>query len=687
MAKYQDVEGPESMGGISTPYGSNEGYWGGQRGGVHAEFYTDENGVKRHRYVTKEGGSEIDARDYRNRGAAAAQRSAYQGDYSGFDQAGRGFEYGQGQARQAMDLQRSAAEGRAPSAAEIAGRAAIGQSLDAQMAAGASARGGPLAQAAATRAAQANAAAFRQQAVQGIQAGRANEMAQARGAYAGTSLQYGQNQLGQQQSQLGKTQQQLAAEMEQRRLNQQAEQYYESKRFDTKSAGLAADFARRGQLFNEASFDRSEDRADDQFEFNRWNESIKRGTEMGGSLGTSDTRAKNVLVPAGKSDSPWFQDEDEAPDIQRSDPYEPEMNAMLDDRERQGGHQRAASWLDHYIEKEQAPAPRAAAPAKPPMSYEFGWGDTGREDEERGQAPGTADFEKYAYSDKEAKDLAYARGREDGVKAGVENAEKLRALAALSRKQEARAVGHMKPPPRPSDRDYEMYQEIAHQQKKRSDALAAGRPVVPATELGRASSGVTVSRPAPAPSPAPVEPPQMEASLIRSDEDAKERTIDLDEEERTVDLDKPEFDQRETSKGLWFHRGTREENKRDLRNFQDKAGASADSDIAGMRASLEAGPSVKPDRGSLVELQKDANRRMESAPYTYKDGFVPPEQERGEMNFGPMAQELEKNPLTATTVKKDARGMRLVDMHKLVKTQAGSIASLQKQIDELRGAQ
>jgi hypothetical protein len=93
------------------------------------------------------------------------------------------------------------------------------------------------------------------------------------------------------------------------------------------------------------------------------------------------------------------------------------------------------------------------------------------------------------------------------------------------------------------------------------------------------------------------------------------------------------------------------------------------------------GPKVNP----VEDVQKDANRRMAGFPYAYKDEYRPSEQAPGELNYGFSAQELEKNPITATAVRRDARGLRSVDVHKLVKTQAAGIASLQDQVDQIRG--
>lgn len=83
----------------------------------------------------------------------------------------------------ALGLQRDAATGNAPSQAEMLAHKQIQDSIASQMSMAASARGGPAAQAAAMRQAQMYGSGAQQQGIMGIQAGRANEMAQARDAY------------------------------------------------------------------------------------------------------------------------------------------------------------------------------------------------------------------------------------------------------------------------------------------------------------------------------------------------------------------------------------------------------------------------------------------------------------------------------------------------------------------------
>lgn len=156
------------------------------------------------------GNSQIGQRD-QGLGAAAAMRSAYQPDVD---------PYSIDQQHASTGILRSAAEGNQPSSAQLMGQQAIGQSLNAQLAGAASAKGGALGQAAAMRQAQGGAAAFQQQAIGGLAAGRAAEMAQARGEYANaTNAMRGQDlQYAGLQSQNENTQ---------RGLNQQAQMGYE----------------------------------------------------------------------------------------------------------------------------------------------------------------------------------------------------------------------------------------------------------------------------------------------------------------------------------------------------------------------------------------------------------------------------------------------------------------------------
>lgn len=101
-----------------------------------------------------------------------------------------------------------------------------------------------------------------------------------------------------------------------------------------------------------------------------------------------------------------------------------------------------------------------------------------------------------------------------------------------------------------------------------------------------------------------------------------------------------------------------------------------------------AAPSGRAVERYLEERANDpvagANRAMQGSAYAYKPGFTPPDQVPGEPNFGPMAQQLEKNPITATAVKTDpATGLKVIDKDKALKVTMAGLADLQRQNDNI----
>ena len=83
----------------------------------------------------------------------------------------------------------------------------------------------------------------------------------------------------------------------------------------------------------------------------------------------------------------------------------------------------------------------------------------------------------------------------------------------------------------------------------------------------------------------------------------------------------------------------------------------------------------------------DAARSMRAVPYSYKDEYAQREgQAPGEVNVGPVAQEMEKSKVGATIVKPDPEGsgMRVIDQPKMVKALGGIVADQQDQLDEMR---
>lgn len=82
----------------------------------------------------------------------------------------------------------------------------------------------------------------------------------------------------------------------------------------------------------------------------------------------------------------------------------------------------------------------------------------------------------------------------------------------------------------------------------------------------------------------------------------------------------------------------------------------------------------------------NANRAMHAYSYEYKPEFAGQEgQAIGEKNVGPMAQELEKDPVAATALTKDPQtGLLAIDKSKGLKLVMGGLSDVQRQIDELK---
>ncbi len=87
-------------------------------------------------------------------------------------------------------------------------------------------------------------------------------------------------------------------------------------------------------------------------------------------------------------------------------------------------------------------------------------------------------------------------------------------------------------------------------------------------------------------------------------------------------------------------------------------------------------------RGALA-VQADANRKLQGSPYRYKAGVDGEDPER--LHFGPMAQEMEKNPITATAVRVDPEtGIKMVDTGAAWRVTLAQLANVQHQIDALK---
>jgi hypothetical protein len=78
----------------------------------------------------------------------------------------------------------------------------------------------------------------------------------------------------------------------------------------------------------------------------------------------------------------------------------------------------------------------------------------------------------------------------------------------------------------------------------------------------------------------------------------------------------------------------------------------------------------------------NAARALASEPYVYKPGMTPSEQAPGEINVGPMAQNMARDPVAGTAVIKQPNGMLAIDIPKYTKVLGAVAAGQQDQLDE-----
>lgn len=503
------------------------------------------------------------------------------------------------QSEAATSLMRNAAEGNAPSQAESLGRNMLDQGAQQQLAAASSAKGGPMGQASAMRTAQQGAAAYNQQGANNLAALRANEMATARSQFGqqaqGTAAGWGQ--LGSQYGRQAEAQGQ--ADMEQRRLNQQQEQYYGDQAYNIMNN--QANRGLEGQRLDEQHWGK-------QTDVNA--HAVDRDTNtlgsiiggIGGGIGSflSDSRAKVPLSPMPG----------QAPGRQPP--------ALL-----QGGKSKQPSpvWLNAYMAGQQDIAPEPVAqthmdgslPARdnPYGEEQPGWGETGGIQREDPYGSG-----QFFFSDPKAKQAAFQAGVQQG--------------SAMKQNQ-----------------------EYSHLSKFNASPDLGVQPSVQVTQRDGVSPPVRDQQP---------------ERMARGTRQYYQQQQDEDE----IAARNAATDQKTQASSPGpqnYDVGTREVE----RGVPSKAAPPPPKPLS---------EKVAPP---LAQLQQDANRRGAGFAYAYKPEFSPPEQAHGELNWGPSADEMVKNPLMATAVKPDETGMKRIDVNKLVKNNTAGIASLQQQLDEMKG--
>jgi hypothetical protein len=708
MAKEQDVLQPNPGGNSYDIWGGGEerGVWGGKNpqrddsaytGGWHKEGDLDvPNDPEAYRAALKwtPSGRQQDVDRYRQMGEAAAGRAGVQLNYGRSDHlsnvAGRGLAAGaeaRGQQQEVAGVMRSAALGSEPSRAELLGRGLIDQSLKAQLAGAASARGGAEAQMAARRQVQQGAAGFQQQGMNQLAALRADEMERARSAWGqqvgqirGQDYQGVGAATGLAQMEAQKAQAQGQLEAEQRRLNQAGQLAYEGMGWDTNNASLQAGIGKSQLEQSSYQFGRQMDMAERQMDAQQTAAMVSAGAGVAGSaIGHySDMRAKQpapLLLDVGrkpKAAAPsWLaqymdqnatrRDNEQAreehddrmdeirpeQDIARDDPYAGTTPGGIDREDPYGSGE--VFYSDEKAKSKGDLTGRDVVPLSNTSEGQLKWGDRG------------AFYEKDAPSDDGRPSLA---GSSSSRPAAATTPPKPKASQSKARsmtpdelKRAADALGNSM---------------RATHERRMAAGPAVGFYSDPAAKREAFQSGVLYGESARSGKPDPL-PEYMQPKPAGSNGGAKPLDRTGPKYARGIDP-KAHGEKVKPPPGPSLPPPNADIGAREV-----ERGRPSDVRVP------QRGDKEERGGGPLAAIQQDANRRMAGFPYAYKDEFRPPEQAPGELNYGFSAQELEKNPITATAVRPDANGMRTIDVNKLVKTQAAGIASLQQQIDQMRG--
>lgn len=576
-----------------------------------------------------------------------------------------------GSQEDALALQRSAARGEAPSRAELLGKGLISQSLHAQQAGAASARGGPLAQMAAQRQVRQGAAQFQQQGLNQLSALRADEMERARQQYqAGATGIRGQDYVGAQgANQIAGTWAGMAGqhagiagqhaaigqydadlEMRNRALSDEGRFNYEKLGWDTNNAAANLEQGYAGMAQQNYQFGRQE----------KQQEADRDQRTTAAAIGGVASGTGAYLDYAGRT-----QGQKPDPTKTSTSDMRAKVPLMLD---LGGAKPKAASpnWLASHVEKErQSEALRNEHKAR--MSdVDFEADDYGIPDHR--DAEEKPDFEADDYT------AELPGGREDPYShtpGGVQREDPYGSGQYFFSDEKAKQAAYL--------------------------AGASGEPMPKASEPKKLSSSEALARGANV--DAYISEPVQRKGPHPDVAEGRERAASSSALSRGANVDAYISEPKPRSMQS-FERGTgapgghpdaaegreRASNAQYEREMQGQPGRLPGANQPAEKPKAPMPQSAAPKKGNpLTQLQEDANRRGAGLAYAYKDEYRPPEQAPGEVNYGFSAQELEKNPLTATAVKKDPDGMRFVDTTKLLKTNTAGIASLQEQIDELKG--
>jgi hypothetical protein len=187
--------------------------------------------------------------------------------------------------------------------------------------------------------------------------------------------------------------------------------------------------------------------------------------------------------------------------------------------------------------------------------------------------------------------------------------------------------------------------------------------------------------------------------IARSDEKAK-NVIDLDE----TSMRDGSSDPRTNSFDKTFRRDTKADQRAVKKRVQDNAAKEADKMIASMQAGMDKGPSARsedlqddaPDLSKAADRAKGAGaipdaamysamKSMRPSLYSYKPPFTPPEQKVGEVQAGPMANPMAKDPVAGTAIEREpSTGLLAIDKDKALKLTMGSLAVLAEDLEAMK---
>lgn len=597
-------------------------------------------------------GAQAAANRYQSMGALASQRQAYQGDYGAYGGAMGQSQQARGSQMDALNLQKQAAYGNAPSQAQLLGQNMIDQSLQAQMAGAAGAKGGSLAQAVALRNASNGAAAFQQQGINQLSAMKANETAVARDAYMGGSTASRNSDFAGASLELQKVGQQQQSELAQRGMNDTYQLTSEGMGQRANMAQLDA-ATRQSQIESsnwQKQGDWNKDATDDWW--NRAAAIVGGGVKTGAGLLTdpSDEQTKYIAGPVDSIDNRYDNHI-----ASLSAPEEPSHEEMVD-RIRNGPNEKPSLSDvkqirgDYGTSTDDALDARYGQIAHPPAP----WLDEHMRDRADGEKASLGALgAPQGYADSRKGQAGYMFGGAPEAVSGY---------AKSDYRNDAPGTG-----------DY-----VRAMGEYTNDKPGIGEYVHEMSGPGKPLDGAVVQG-FPRPGPEPPERPAQEPGVPAKKERSFTQLLGA-----LLSGVPPMKSDANTKDALGF-------DSYDTAFLKGNVLANIDKENDGIAKSLS-GPGrngMTSDRTAKIEKatapMAQASRSMAGSVYKYKPEFTPPEQEEGETNVGPIAQNMARDPVAQTAISRDPHsGMLQIEIPKALKLSMAAIASLQAQNDAMR---